>query len=95
MIKQNLIIILLIMVSMYNINSEIESLNENIIRIMGTIEDNINDIKPILKENWHGVRMGRWHNQLSIFSEKPLSSSDIHAPFMGCQYSPKYKFTMI
>ena len=66
-IKQNLIIILLIMVSMYNINSEIESLNENIIRIMGTIEDNINDIKPILKENWHGVRMGKWHISIIYF----------------------------
>lgn len=55
------------MVSMYNINSEIESLNENIIRIMGTIEDNINDIKPILKENWHGVRMGKWHISIIYF----------------------------
>lgn len=39
-----------------------------------------------------------WGNgtyQLSIFNEKPLSLSDIHALFMGCQYPPKYKFTTI
>ena len=41
--------------------------DENIIRIMGTIEDNINDIKPILKENWHGVRMGKWHISIIYF----------------------------
>ena len=44
----------MIMVNMYNIYSEIESLNENVIQIMETF----NGIKPILTENWHGVCMG-------------------------------------
>lgn len=42
------------MVNMYNIYTETESLNEDLIQVMETF----NGIKPILTENWHGVCMG-------------------------------------
>lgn len=60
----------MIMVNIYNIYSEIESLNENLIQVMETF----NGIKPILTENWHGVCMGDRHISTIYFNEKPLSS---------------------
>ena len=69
----------MIKVNMYNIYSEIESLNENVIQIMETF----NGIKPILTENWHGVCMGILALSTIHFSEKPLSSSDIARALLG------------
>lgn len=69
----------MIMVNMYNIYSEIESLNENIIQIMETF----NGIKPILTENWHGVCMGFMALSTIYLSEKPLSSSDTARALFG------------
>ena len=71
------------MVNIYNIYSETESLNENLIQVMETF----NGIKPILTENWHGVCMGFMALSIIYLSEKPSSSCDIARALLGLPVS--------
>ena len=57
------------------------------IEITQVINKGISEMKPILTENWRGVRMGN----NGTFRQSNLANTtrqgDMHAPYKGCQFS--------
>lgn len=48
------------MIAIYNINSNLNMISGKMIEITQVINKGISEMKPILTENWHGVRMGNY-----------------------------------
>lgn len=48
------------MIAIYNINSNLNMISGKMIEITQVINKGISEMKPILTENWRGVRMGNY-----------------------------------
>lgn len=46
------------MIATYNINSNLNVISDKMIEITQVMDKGISEMKPILTENWRGVRMG-------------------------------------
>jgi len=78
---------MIIMIAIYNINSNLNMISGKMIEITQVINKGISEMKPILTENWRGVRMGN----NGTFRQSNLANTtrqgDMHAPYKGCQFS--------
>ena len=55
-----MILIMMIMIAIYNINSNLNVISEKTSEITNVINKGVSDMRPILTENWRGVRMGNY-----------------------------------
>lgn len=55
-----MILIMMIMIAIYNINSNLNMISGKMIEITQVINKGNSEMKPILTENWRGVRMGNY-----------------------------------
>ena len=46
------------MIAIYNINSNLNKISENVMQITGVMNENVSIMKPILTETWRGACMG-------------------------------------
>ena len=51
---------MMIMIAIYNINSNLNVISEKTSEITNVINKGVSDMRPILTENWRGVRMGNY-----------------------------------
>lgn len=55
-----MILIMTIMIATYNIKSNLNVISEKTSEITNVINKGVSDMRPILTENWRGVRMGNY-----------------------------------
>ena len=55
-----MILIMMIMIAIYNIKSNLNVISEKTSEITNVINKGVSDMRPILTENWRGVRMGNY-----------------------------------
>lgn len=51
---------MMIMIAIYNIKSNLNVISEKTSEITNVINKGVSDMRPILTENWRGVRMGNY-----------------------------------
>lgn len=75
------------MIAIYNINSNLNMISGKMIEITQVINKGTSEMKPILTENWRGVRMGNIGTFRQSNLVKTTRQGDMHAPYRGCQFS--------
>ena len=79
---------MIIMIAIYNINSNLNMISGKMIEITQVINKGISEMKPILTENWRGVRMGN----IGTFRQSNLANTtrqgDMHASYRDANSSP-------
>ena len=55
-----MILMMMIMIATYNINSNLNVISSKVIEITQVMNKGISEMKPILTEAWRGVRMGNY-----------------------------------